>query len=140
MQVQCDTLIELVVFLCSTENHILEDVNKCVIALQEKDVDGLDRTAGAIRGRAARVVHVVTCEMDNYEPGVYTEKVLEATKLLTNTGTRRHLVCSLYGWNCDMKKTKQYLRSLTAYRLVGGLFSESQPFLSHSLTFLLPLL
>ncbi|XP_030000860.1 LOW QUALITY PROTEIN: catenin alpha-1 [Sphaeramia orbicularis] len=72
-------------FLCVSENHILEDVNKCVIALQEKDVDGLDRTAGAIRGRAARVVHVVTSEMDNYEPGVYTEKVLEATKLLTNT-------------------------------------------------------
>lgn len=24
--------------------------------------------------------------MDNYEPGVYTEKVLEATKLLSNTG------------------------------------------------------
>lgn len=65
----------------------MEDVNKCVIALQEKDVDGLDRTAGAIRGRAARVVHVVTSEMDNYEPGVYTEKVLEATKLLTDTGT-----------------------------------------------------
>ncbi|KAG7271628.1 hypothetical protein CRUP_012148 [Coryphaenoides rupestris] len=72
-------------FLCVSENHILEDVNKCVMALQEKDVDGLDRTAGAIRGRAARVVHVVTSEMDNYEPGVYTEKVLEATKLLTNT-------------------------------------------------------
>uniref|UniRef100_A0A8C6WNR8 Catenin alpha-1 n=1 Tax=Neogobius melanostomus TaxID=47308 RepID=A0A8C6WNR8_9GOBI len=71
-------------FLCVSENHILEDVNKCVIALQEKDVDGLDRTAGAIRGRAARVVHVVTSEMDNYEPGVYTEKVLEATKLLTD--------------------------------------------------------
>lgn len=67
-------------------------MNKCVIALQEKDVDGLDRTAGAIRGRAARVVHVVTSEMDNYEPGVYTEKVLEATKLLTNTGnTKTHL-------------------------------------------------
>uniref|UniRef100_A0A8C9X9K5 Catenin alpha-1 n=1 Tax=Sander lucioperca TaxID=283035 RepID=A0A8C9X9K5_SANLU len=72
-------------FLCVSENHILEDVNKCVIALQEKDVDGLDRTAGAIRGRAARVVHVVTSEMDNYEPGIYTEKVLEATKLLTDT-------------------------------------------------------
>ncbi|XP_037635406.1 catenin alpha-1 [Sebastes umbrosus] len=71
-------------FLCVSENHILEDVNKCVIALQEKDVDGLDRTAGAIRGRAARVVHVVTSEMDNYEPGIYTEKVLEATKLLTD--------------------------------------------------------
>lgn len=76
-----------VLFTFFAENHILEDVNKCVIALQEKDVDGLDRTAGAIRGRAARVVHVVTSEMDNYEPGVYTEKVLEATKLLTDTGT-----------------------------------------------------
>ncbi len=84
-------------FLFALENHILEDVNKCVIALQEKDVDGLDRTAGAIRGRAARVVHVVTSEMDNYEPGIYTEKVLEATKLLTNTGinqnTRPEMIC-----------------------------------------------
>lgn len=79
-------LTTLPILLCLLENHILEDVNKCVIALQERDVDGLDRTAGAIRGRAARVVHVVTSEMDNYEPGVYTEKVLEATKLLTDTG------------------------------------------------------
>lgn len=78
-------------FFLFPENHILEDVNKCVIALQEKDVDGLDRTAGAIRGRAARVVHVVTSEMDNYEPGVYTEKVLEATKLLSNTGTAKNI-------------------------------------------------
>lgn len=79
-------------FLAVSENHILEDVNKCVIALQEKDVDGLDRTAGAIRGRAARVIHVVTSEMDNYEPGVYTEKVLEATKLLSNTVMPRFTV------------------------------------------------
>ena len=70
---------------------MLEDVNKCVIALQEKDVDSLDCCAGAIWGRAARVVHVVTSEMDNDEPGVYTEKVSEATKLLTNTGTTQTL-------------------------------------------------
>ena len=49
------------------ENHILEDVNKCVIALQEGDVDTLDRTAGAIRGRAARVIHIINAEMENYE-------------------------------------------------------------------------
>ena len=72
------------------ENHILEDVNKCVIALQEGDVDTLDRTAGAIRGRAARVIHIINAEMENYETGVYTEKVLEATKLLSETGK---LVC-----------------------------------------------
>ncbi|XP_064420739.1 catenin alpha-2 isoform X6 [Latimeria chalumnae] len=72
-------------FLSVSENHILEDVNKCVIALQEGDVDTLDRTAGAIRGRAARVIHIINAEMENYEAGVYTERVLEATKLLSET-------------------------------------------------------
>lgn len=69
-------------FLAVSENHILEDVNKCVLALQEGDADTLDRTAGAIRGRSARVCNVVTAEMDNYEPGVYTERVLEAVAIL----------------------------------------------------------
>uniref|UniRef100_A0A8C9W669 Catenin alpha-2 n=1 Tax=Scleropages formosus TaxID=113540 RepID=A0A8C9W669_SCLFO len=72
-------------FLSVSENHILEDVNKCVIALQEGDVDTLDRTAGAIRGRAARIVHIINAEMENYEPGVYTERVLESIKLLSET-------------------------------------------------------
>ncbi|TKC40089.1 hypothetical protein EI555_011381, partial [Monodon monoceros] len=41
-------------------SHILEDVNKCIIALRDQDADNLDRAAGAIRGRAARVAHIVT--------------------------------------------------------------------------------
>ncbi|KAL0269729.1 UNVERIFIED_CONTAM: hypothetical protein PYX00_007364 [Menopon gallinae] len=69
-------------FLAVSENHILEDVNKCVLALQEGDADTLDRTAGAIRGRSSRVCNVVDAEMDNYEPGIYTERVLEAVKVL----------------------------------------------------------
>lgn len=76
------TLTNCLAFSLSLENHILEDVNKCVLALQEGDADSLDRTAGAIRGRAARVANVVTAEMSNYEPGIYTERVLEAVKVL----------------------------------------------------------
>uniref|UniRef100_A0A3B3TD82 Catenin alpha-2 n=1 Tax=Paramormyrops kingsleyae TaxID=1676925 RepID=A0A3B3TD82_9TELE len=72
-------------FLSVSENHILEDVNKCVIALQEGDVDTLDRTAGAIRGRAARVVHIINAEMENYESGIYTERVLDSLKILSET-------------------------------------------------------
>lgn len=68
------------------ESHILEDVNKCVLALQEGDADTLDRTAGAIRGRCSRVSNVVTSEMDNYEPGVYTERVMEAVCMLRDQG------------------------------------------------------
>uniref|UniRef100_A0ACB8GE31 Catenin alpha-1 n=1 Tax=Sphaerodactylus townsendi TaxID=933632 RepID=A0ACB8GE31_9SAUR len=103
------------------ENHILEDVNKCVIALQEKDVDGLDRTAGAIRGRAARVIHVVTSEMDNYEPGVYTEKVLEATKLLTNTVMPRfteQVEAAVEALSCDPAQPMDENEFIDASRLV----------------------
>ena len=31
--------------------------------------------AGTIRGRSTRIGDVVSAEMDNYEPGYYTEKV-----------------------------------------------------------------
>lgn len=69
-----------------TESHILEDVNKCIIALRDQDADNLDRAAGAIRGRAARVAHIVTGEMDSYEPGAYTEGVMRKVNFLTSTG------------------------------------------------------
>ena len=65
-------------FLAVSESHILEDVNKCVLALQEKDSDTLDRTAGAIRGRTARVCNVVEAEMENYEDNVYKKRVVNA--------------------------------------------------------------
>lgn len=61
-------------------------MNKCVLALQEGDADTLDRTAGAIRGRSARVCNVVAAEMDNYEPGIYTEGVLKAVAVLRDQG------------------------------------------------------
>uniref|UniRef100_A0A8D2QPJ3 Catenin alpha 3 n=1 Tax=Zosterops lateralis melanops TaxID=1220523 RepID=A0A8D2QPJ3_ZOSLA len=63
-------------FLAVSESHILEDVNRCIVALREQDAEGLDRAAGAIRGRAARVAHIVAGEMDNYEPGAYTQRVM----------------------------------------------------------------
>ncbi|XP_026747834.1 catenin alpha isoform X2 [Trichoplusia ni] len=82
-------------FLAVSENHILEDVNKCVVALQEGDPDSLERTAGAIRGRAARVCSVVAQEMDNYEPCIYTKRVLEAVTVL------RDQVMSKFGVRVD---------------------------------------
>ncbi|XP_019587333.2 catenin alpha-3 isoform X1 [Rhinolophus sinicus] len=72
-------------FLAVSESHILEDVNKCIIALRDQDADNLDRAAGAIRGRAARVAHIVTGEMDSYEPGDYTEGVMRNVNFLTST-------------------------------------------------------
>uniref|UniRef100_A0A8C8RMJ4 Catenin alpha 3 n=1 Tax=Pelusios castaneus TaxID=367368 RepID=A0A8C8RMJ4_9SAUR len=72
-------------FLAVSESHILEDINKCVLALREQDAEGLDHAAGAIRGHAARVAHIVSSEMDGYEPGVYTGGVMKNVQYLTNT-------------------------------------------------------
>jgi catenin alpha len=72
-----DDIITINDFLAVSENHILEDINRCVLALRERDVETLDRTAGAIRGRVSRVCNIVSAEMDNYEPCDYTNKVLE---------------------------------------------------------------
>ncbi|KAF7247201.1 Catenin alpha-1 [Varanus komodoensis] len=79
-------------FLFHVESHILEDVNRCIIALREQDADDLDRAAGAIRGRAARVAHIVSGEMDNYEIGTYTEGVMRSVRHLTNTGMEKSLL------------------------------------------------
>jgi len=73
----------------------LEDVNKCVLALQERDGETLDRTAGAIRGRCARVCNVVSTEMCNYEPGPYTERVMEAVVVLRDQGLLIACYCCL---------------------------------------------
>lgn len=91
----------------------MEDVNKCVIALQESDADTLDRTAGAIRGRSARVCNVVAAEMDNFEPGRYTERVMEAVTMLRDQSTCRFL--SSLKTNCGLEKSNTRIRSITTY-------------------------
>ena len=41
-----DDIVTVDDFLAVSENHILEDVNKCCLALQERDSVTLDRIAG----------------------------------------------------------------------------------------------
>jgi len=94
------------------ESHILEDVNKCVLALQEGSADPLDRTAGAIRGRSARVCNVVAAEMDNYEPGIYTERVLEAIKVLRDQGKYKATI------NYNFKAIKDKIMNIFFFNLI----------------------
>lgn len=82
------------------ESHILEDVKTCVRAINESDPDTLDRIAGAIRGRSARVCNVVGSEMDNYEPCMYTERVLEAVKVLRDQGESLYYYLKLFIFQC----------------------------------------
>jgi len=71
-------------FLAISENHILEDITKCVQAIQEDSQDDLLNSGNDILGRSARVVHVVRGEMENYEPDFYVQKVTDACDALEN--------------------------------------------------------
>lgn len=75
----------------------------CVRAINEGDPETLDRIAGAIRGRSTRVCHVVASEMDNYEPCMYTDRVLEAVKVLRDQGGDV-IACSASTCNSDLEK------------------------------------
>ncbi|CAF1407511.1 unnamed protein product [Rotaria magnacalcarata] len=77
-----DEITRIEDFLAISENHILEDINTCIQAMVERKPDRVDLTAGAIRGRSMRVIDVVTAEMEKYEPGEYTEAVMESVRIL----------------------------------------------------------
>lgn len=82
-KMQLVTYIWAVLYFPS-EAHILEDVNKCVQALQDRDPETVDRTAGQIRGRTARLEDVVSAEMENYQQGPYTDNVMRAVLVMRN--------------------------------------------------------
>lgn len=69
-------------FLAVSENHIGEDVETCIQALKQRDLETFDRSAGLVRGRTDRVVSVVLAEMENFERGPYTEGVRKTVKSL----------------------------------------------------------
>jgi catenin alpha len=69
-------------FMAVSENHILEDIKTCVQAMRYSDYSVVEQKARSIRRRAERFTDVVTGEMSNYEKGMYTERVMDAVRML----------------------------------------------------------
>ena len=77
-----DQIVTIDDFLAVSENHVLDDVKKCCLAMKQKDVETLDQITTSIEGRIQRINDVVLAEMEKFEPGLYTENVLEAVKVM----------------------------------------------------------
>lgn len=88
-----------------------------MLALQEGDADTLDRTAGAIRGRSARVCNVVGAEMDNYEPCIYTKRVLEAVKVLRDQGKNLQKLLCLFSYVIKLLQVSSYSEFITIFKV-----------------------
>lgn len=73
----------------------MEDVNKCIEALQNGDRATIDRTAGTVRSRVARVDNVVSAEMGSYEQGPYTETVQRALHMMRES-SKYHILIQHY--------------------------------------------
>lgn len=64
-----DAITSIYEFLAVSENHILENVAKCVQTMQEGLVTPLQHEVGVIRGRVGRICNVVSFEMGKYPHG-----------------------------------------------------------------------
>ena len=80
-----DNIVTVHDFLAVSESHILEDLRASCIALRERDVERLTELSQSVEARTVRISEVVQAEMERYEPGLYTETVMEAvTRLRTS--------------------------------------------------------
>lgn len=60
----------------------MEDVKACVQALDAGNIDALHENGRKLIGRSQRISDVVGVEMEKYQPGPYTERVLQSVALL----------------------------------------------------------
>ena len=77
-----DNIVTIEDFLAVSESQILEDVRDSCIALRERDLERLTKLSKSVEARTVRISEVVQAEMEKYEPGLYTETVLEAVRVL----------------------------------------------------------
>ena len=85
-----DDILDIHEFLSVSENHILEDINRCVAALREKDSEILDTTAGAIRGRISRIYNMVINEIDKYETSESISRIIEVLSILKDRSITKY--------------------------------------------------
>ena len=77
-----DDIISVNYFLNVVENHVLEDVKHCCQSMENQELAQLARYSRAIYQRCGRLCDVVSADMERYEPGLYTDRVCEAVKIL----------------------------------------------------------
>ena len=77
-----DNIVTVDDFLAVSENHVLEDVKRCCLAMKQSDLQTLASVSASLQGRTQRISEVVAAEMESFEAGVYTETVMEAVNTL----------------------------------------------------------
>lgn len=77
-----DDVVCIHYFLGSVENNVLSDVKKCCGALDDGQISVLIRRSRAIYQRCGRLCDVVTVDMERYEVGVFTQRVLQSVRVL----------------------------------------------------------
>ena len=69
-------------FLGVVENNVLSDVRRCCGAMEDRKISLLTSRSRAIYQRCGRLCDVVTADMERFEPGLFTERVLQSVRIL----------------------------------------------------------
>lgn len=71
-------------FLAVSESQILEDINKCIIALNNLNAIEFKYSSDQVKDRTYRVCDMVQSEINNYEQCNFTNKITDSVKILRN--------------------------------------------------------
>ena len=80
-----DDVTNIVDFLAVTEAHILEDIKKCLLALQDRNAALLADSALMVQGRSNRIYDAILRNLTNYQEDIYTERVSKGVNDLRST-------------------------------------------------------
>lgn len=83
-----DDIIDINDYLAVCENHILEDINICLLFLHDQNQVEFKANSGFVLSHTDRVCDLVKSELENYEPCDFIQNVTEIAYILkTNTLT-----------------------------------------------------
>ena len=64
-----DDIVTIDDYLAVTENHVLDDIKKCCMAMKQRDLQTLATVVGSVEARTRRISQVTKAEMERFEPG-----------------------------------------------------------------------
>lgn len=84
LSLSVDDIISLNDFMALAESQILQDLNKCIVAMNNLKALEFELASNQVVARTNRVCDLIMMEIFNYEPCDFTDKIAQSVKLLRN--------------------------------------------------------
>lgn len=120
-----DDIISLNDFMALSESQILQDLNRCIVAMNNFQASEFKLASDQVIARTNRVCDLILMEIFNYEPCDFTDKIDQSVRLVRNE--------ILLGFASSVGYTTKALRSEPIGDIYENEFMESSRLLVDSI-------